>query len=127
MNKTEIEEPFHDDIERVTNENTNYRKVLYTDKYMQLVIQCLLPEEDVGFEVHPHTTQFLRCEYGNGIVIIDNIDYEFYNNVAITIPPGSNHNIINTGKYDTLNFYTIYSTNLAKEHLPGEVQKLKYE
>lgn len=119
------ESPFHDNIEILTNYNNNYREVLYTDKYSQLVIQSLYPNEEVGFEMHPHTSQFLRCESGDGIVIIDNIEYEFYENIAIIIPPKHFHNIININNLKSLKFYTLYSTNLKKEHLPGEIQKIK--
>lgn len=120
-----LKPPFYENIEQITTENNNFRQVLYTDKYMQLVIQTLFPNEDVGFEKHPHTTQFLRCEYGNGIVTIGNINYEFSKDVAIVIPPNNYHNIKNISQYETLNFYTIYSTNLQKEHQPGEIQKIK--
>jgi mannose-6-phosphate isomerase-like protein (cupin superfamily) len=119
------EPPFHYDIKNLTTYNNNYKEVLYTDQYSQLVIQSLYPNEEVGFEIHPHTSQFLRCEFGNGIVIIDDIQYQFYENISIIIPPGHYHNIINIDNSKTLNFYTIYSTNLKKEYFPGEVQKFK--
>ena len=33
---------FVDDIEKLTEENTDFRRVLYTGKHLQLVLICLL-------------------------------------------------------------------------------------
>ena len=60
-----------DDIEERTSENENFRKVLYTGKYMQLVVMCLKPGEDIGEEVHDTVDQFFRVEEGEARVVID--------------------------------------------------------
>lgn len=101
-------EPLHIDIKEDTLNNKCYRKIVYTDPTMQIILQTLKPGEDVDFEKHP-VTQFLRCEEGNGEVIIGNYVYTFRDDIAITIPLGERHKIINSSvKYD-LKFYTIYS------------------
>src|SRR5665648_133119 len=108
-----MEKIFYQNLEQLTLNNNYYRHVLYTDKYSQLVIQNILPFQEVGIEIHPKITQFLRCESGNGIVIIEQNEYQFYDGIAITIPFNHYHNIINNSN-SPLKFYTIYSTNLKK-------------
>jgi len=50
--------PYYTNIEKVTIENTDFRRVLYTGK-LQLVLMSLEPKEDIGQEVHDHVDQFL--------------------------------------------------------------------
>jgi len=57
---------FNNNIEEATLENNNFRKVLYTAKHSQLVLMSLLPNEDIGMEVHPDNDQFFRFEKGQG-------------------------------------------------------------
>ena len=39
---------FKTNIEKATQENKKFRKVLYTGKHSQLVLMSLLPKEDIG-------------------------------------------------------------------------------
>ena len=50
-------------IEDATKENDNFRKVLYTAKFSQLVVMSLKPSEEIGEEVHT-LDQFIRIEEG---------------------------------------------------------------
>ena len=59
------------DIEKLTVENTDFRRVLYTGKYLQLVLMTLQPGEEIGAEVHEDHDQFFRIESGSGEVRID--------------------------------------------------------
>jgi quercetin dioxygenase-like cupin family protein len=38
---------------------------------MQLVLMSLKPGEEIGSEIHPYITQFIRVEKGEGIAIIE--------------------------------------------------------
>ena len=58
---------FKIDIEKATTANDNFRKVLYTAPHSQLVLMSLLPEEEIGKEVHPGNDQFFRIEAGQGM------------------------------------------------------------
>ena len=60
-----------DDIERLTTDNTDFRRVLYTGKNLQLVLMTLQPGEEIGSEVHEDRDQFFRFEEGEGVVDID--------------------------------------------------------
>ena len=62
---------FVDDIEKLTTENTDFRRVLYTGKYLQLVLMALEPGEEIGEEVHAGHDQFFRVEAGLGTLVID--------------------------------------------------------
>ena len=58
-------------IEKQTLTNGNFRHVLYTGKYSQLVLMNLKPGEEIGEEVHKTVDQFFRFEKGEGLVSID--------------------------------------------------------
>lgn len=100
---------FKDNIEKSTLENSFFRKVLYTGPHSQLVLMALQPNEEIGEEVHSENDQFFRFEQGHGKVIIDGNEYEVGDGVAVIVPAGSRHNIINTSATDMLKMYTIYS------------------
>lgn len=100
---------FHGDINGITEQNPYFRQVLATTPNMQLVVMSLAPQEDIGSEVHPYVTQFIRVEQGTGIAIMNNISYELYSGVAVIVPLGTQHNIINTSLTEPMKLYTIYS------------------
>ena len=56
-------------IEKDSLANEYFRKVLYTDERLQLVVMSLLPGEDIGMEVHK-LDQFIRVEKGRIILEI---------------------------------------------------------
>src|SRR5664279_5055378 len=54
------------DIERATKENTNYRSVAWSGRYLQVTLMSIPGGGDIGLEAHPETDQFLRLEAGKG-------------------------------------------------------------
>jgi len=98
---------FIDSIEEATEENTNFRHVLYTGKHLQLVMMSLAPGEDIGEEVHKEGDQFFRIERGHGVVTIDGRETEITNGDGILVPAGASHNIKNLGE-EPLKLYTLY-------------------
>ena len=115
---------FNTNIEKDTLENKNFRKVLYTSKHSQLVLMSLRPKEEIGMEVHPENDQFFRIEKGRGKCIIDGNEYELNDGVAIVIPAGAEHNVINTSETEDLKLYTIYS---PAHHKDGVIRTTKAE
>jgi mannose-6-phosphate isomerase-like protein (cupin superfamily) len=115
---------FSSNIEQDTLANTNFRKVLYTGKYSQLVLMCLQPGEEIGMEVHEDNDQFFRFEKGMGKCIIDGNEYDLADGSAIVVPAGAQHNIINTSTTEMLKLYTIYS---PAHHKDGIVRATKAE
>jgi mannose-6-phosphate isomerase-like protein (cupin superfamily) len=115
---------FYTNIEKDTLENSNYRKVLYSGKHCQLVLMALKPKEEIGMEVHPDNDQFFRFESGIGKCIIDGNEYALGDGVAIIVPAGAQHNVINTSETEELKMYTIYS---PAHHKDGIVRATKQE
>ncbi len=115
---------FSNNIEKETLENENFRKVLYTGKHSQLVLMSLKPGEEIGMEIHEENDQFFRFEKGEGKAIIDSNEYELKDGVAVVVPTGAEHNIINTSETDELKLYTIYS---PAHHQDGVVRATKEE
>ncbi len=115
---------FNANIEKDTIENNNFRKVLYTSKYSQLVLMSLKPEEEIGMEVHPDNDQFFRFEVGEGKVVIDGNEYVVKDGSAIVVPAGAQHNVTNISVSSDLKLYTIYS---PAHHLDGIVRATKAE
>ena len=111
-------------IEKDTLENSNFRKVLYTGKHSQLVLMSLKPKEEIGMEVHEENDQFFRFEKGQGKCIIDGNEYDLGDGMAIVVPAGSQHNIINVSDTEELKLYTIYS---PAHHKDGIVRATKEE
>ena len=114
---------FRGDIEKDTLENSKFRKVLYTGKHSQLVLMSLRPKEDIGMETHPENDQFFRFEAGQGRVIIDGNVYEVSDGVAIIVPAGAKHNVINMSDSKELKLYTIYSPSHHKDGIVRETKK----
>ncbi len=114
---------YKDNIENLTKENNNFRKVLYTGEESQLVLMSLLPGEEIGNEVHPENDQFFRFEAGVGKVVINGLEYEVSDGDAVVVPKGSQHNVINTGE-TSLKLYTIYS---PAHHKDGIIRTTKAE
>ena len=115
---------FNANIEKDTLENNNFRKVLYTGCHSQLVLMSLMPNEEIGMEVHPDNDQFFRFEKGQGKCIIDGNEYEIKDGSAIVVPSGAEHNVINVSETEELKLYTIYS---PAHHKDGIVRATKVE
>jgi mannose-6-phosphate isomerase-like protein (cupin superfamily) len=115
---------FVSNIENDTLENNNFRKVLYTGTYGQVVVMSLLPNEDIGMEVHEDTDQFFRIDSGEGKVIIDGEESIISDGFAVIVPAGAEHNVVNTSSTEPLKLYTIY---MPPHHKDGTVHHSKAE
>jgi len=107
---------FVENIEQLAEGNDNFRKVLYTAHYSQLVLMSLLPGEEIGEEVHG-LDQFLRIEKGTGEAVLDGVQYAIGAGFAIIVPAGTRHNIINISSTETMKLYTVYSPPDHEEHI----------
>ena len=113
---------FVQDIESLTVENAEFRRVLYTAKHCQLVLMALKPKEEIGAEVH-ELDQFFRVEEGAGVAILDGVSTPIRAGFAVIVPAGTKHNIINTGS-GPLRLYTLYS---PPNHRDGIVHHTRAE
>lgn len=98
---------FIQNIEELAVKNEEFRQVLYTAKYCQLVLMALKPGEEIGAEVHA-LDQFFRVEEGSGEAVINGVHTAIRDGFAVIVPAGAKHNIINTGTVP-LKLYTLYS------------------
>jgi mannose-6-phosphate isomerase-like protein (cupin superfamily) len=114
---------FFGNLEDLSLENDNFRKVLYTGSSSQLVLMSLRPGEDIGEEVHD-VDQFFRVESGQGAAVLDGAEYQLEDGSSLVVPAGATHNVINTSEDEALKLYTIYS---PPEHKDGTVHATKDE
>ena len=114
-------------IERLTENNRNYRTALWTGEHLQVTLMCIPVGGDIGAEVHCDTDQFLRIESGCALAVTGscrnqmNCRRKVTEGCAVIIPAGTWHNLVNIGN-TPLKVYSIY----APPHHPfGTVQCTK--
>ncbi len=95
-------------IEKESRDNENFRKVLYTANYSQLVVMSVAPAGEIGEEVHG-LDQFIRIEEGRGKAILNGEATDIEDGSAVVIPAGTRHNIVNSQADKPLKLYTLYS------------------
>lgn len=99
---------FLEDIKKLTKENSNFRKVLYTGKHSQIVAMSISVGGDIGEETHPNTDQILFIVDGEGEAIVQGITRRIEEHDVIFVPAGTLHNFRNTCDED-LKLFTVYS------------------
>jgi mannose-6-phosphate isomerase-like protein (cupin superfamily) len=109
------------DIEGRTEDNHDFRRVLYTGLHMQLVVMSLLPGEEIGEEVHEHADEFVRVEDGRGEICIDGHVSPIESDVAVLVPAGTRHNVRNVGRRPL----KLYTLSAPPEHPDGTVHRTK--
>jgi mannose-6-phosphate isomerase-like protein (cupin superfamily) len=109
-------------LEDASLKNNNFRQVLFTAPHCQLVLMSLLPNEEIGMEVHPDNDQFIRIEQGTGEAIVDGQRWSLTDGSAVVIPAGAQHNIINTSATEAMKLYTIYA---PAHHPDGTIHPTK--
>lgn len=115
------------DIEQATKENTQYRSVAWSGRYLQVTLMSIPVGGDIGLEAHPETDQFLRLDAGSGRVQMGatkdalTFDKKVSDGWCVLVPAGTWHNITNTGT-TPMQVYTIYA---PAHHRPDKVQATK--
>lgn len=120
-------DPFVVNVEKITEQNKNFRTTLWTGTYMQVTLMSIEPSSSIGLEVHPETDQFFRIESGMGQVFMgksrENLNFRqnVKNGFAVFVPAGIWHNVINVGKVP-LKLYSVYA---PPHHPRGTVNQTK--
>lgn len=112
---------FVTNIERITLENGDFRRVIYTAKHCQLVLMSIAAGSDIGEEVHD-VDQFLRIEKGDGQSVLDGVERDLTDGSVVVVPAGVRHNIINASMSEPLKLYSLYS---PPHHKDGTVHATK--
>lgn len=115
---------YFSNIEKESKENNNFRKVLYTGKFMQLVVMSIDPGGQIGEEVHDNVDQFFRIEEGSVKFIVDGQQQVVGEEEVFIVPAGSVHNVLNESKEKKAKLYTIYA---PPNHPEGTVHKTYQE
>jgi mannose-6-phosphate isomerase-like protein (cupin superfamily) len=114
--------PFRGNMEELTEQNTDFRHVIFTGAHVQVVAMSLAPNEDIGAEVHPVDQCFFFVEGAGETVAADKVSAA-KEDAVLCVPAGIRHNVRNTGG-KPLKLYTIYS---PPQHPAGTVHRTKQD
>jgi mannose-6-phosphate isomerase-like protein (cupin superfamily) len=110
-------------IVKATDENSFFRRVVFTGAKSQLVVMSIPPGGNIGMEVHKHVEQSLFIRSGRGEASLDGDLMALEAGSVVVVEPGTEHDIRNTGDVD-LKIFTVYA---PPNHIDGIVHKTKAE
>ncbi|MDD5318673.1 MAG: cupin domain-containing protein [Candidatus Pacebacteria bacterium] len=110
-------------IIKKTQENSNFRTVLFTGAKSQLVVMDIPVGGEIGEETHAHVEQTLFFMNGTAKAVLDGKETDLVAGDVVVVTPGTKHNFINTGT-DALKVYTIYA---PANHIDGRIHVTKAE
>ena len=111
----------YNNVQQLALENTNFRKVLFTNEHSQVVLMSVLPGDDIGREVHDDVDQVLVFVNGAGEAVVGTDKHRIGPGDMFVVPAGTEHDFINTGN-EALKLFTVYS---PPEHPDGVVHVTK--
>ncbi|KAI7261786.1 hypothetical protein KC345_g9651 [Hortaea werneckii] len=100
-----------------------FRKVMHTGLYSQVVTMEIPVGGDIGDEVHT-VDQVLIFTSGEGKATVAGVDQAVKASDVVVVPAGTQHQFINTSTTQPLELVTVYS---PAEHDPQTVHKTKEE
>ncbi|MHB1118066.1 MAG: cupin domain-containing protein [Minisyncoccota bacterium] len=113
--------PYIKNIIKETQENVNFRKVLFTGERSQLVVMDIPTGGEVGKEQHMNVEQTLFFLSGTGKAILNGEETVVGAGDVVVVTPGTEHNFLNTG-IDPLKIYTLYA---PANHIDGRIHGTK--
>ena len=113
----------HFTIAAVADRSPDFRRVLATGKYTQLVVMTIPPGGEIGEEVHEHNDQLLTFVSGVGEARVSGETKEVNPGDLVFVHAGTKHNFVNTGP-NPLVLYTVYG---PPDHAPDAVHRTKEE
>ena len=116
------EPAFSGDIQALTDQNVDFRRVLFTGRNIQIVAMSLRGEEDIGEETHEVDQCFFFVE-GVAKVTIEGSTSTAGKDGVVCVPAGIRHNIRNAGRAE-LKLFTTYA---PPQHPPATVHATKAE
>lgn len=112
--------PFRGDVEKLAKQNSDFRRVLFTGAHVQIVAMSILPDEEIGAEVHQVDQCFFFVE-GEGQTVVAGKLATVKEDDVLCVPAGMRHNVSNSGR-KPLKLYTLYS---PPQHPAGTVHHTK--
>ncbi|MGA3561519.1 cupin domain-containing protein [Melissospora conviva] len=113
----------HFTIATEAEKNPDFRRVLWTGKYSQLVIMTIPPGGEIGEEVHEDVDQILTFVSGVGEAVVSGQKKAVAQGDLVVVPAGRKHNFVNKGP-NPLVLYTVYG---PPEHADKAVHRTKEE
>ncbi|KAL9128152.1 MAG: hypothetical protein Q9217_003126 [Psora testacea] len=107
---------------RLPSTSAEFRRVLWTGLYSQVVLMTIPVGGDIGDEIHT-VDQALTFTSGIGKATIAGKDQDVKAGDLMVVPAGTQHQFVNTGPTPLI-LYTIYS---PAEHSPQTVHQTKEE
>jgi mannose-6-phosphate isomerase-like protein (cupin superfamily) len=115
--------PYREDLFRLTEANTDYRRVLFTGARSQLVVMSIPPGNSIGEERHAHVEQTIVIVSGSGQTVLDGKRANVGGGDVIVITPGTRHDLVNTGT-TPLQLFTTY---VPPNHIDGRVHETRQD
>jgi mannose-6-phosphate isomerase-like protein (cupin superfamily) len=112
---------YYGNIVKETQENENFRRVLFTGPNSQLVVMSILPGGEIGEETHKYTEQTLFFLSGTGEATLNGKSFPIGAGDVVVVTSGTKHNFRNTGT-EALKVYTVYA---PPNHIDGRVHRTK--
>jgi mannose-6-phosphate isomerase-like protein (cupin superfamily) len=109
------------DLFRAAETNDDFRRVLFTGTRSQLVLMSIPAGESIGPEKHERVEQTIVVFSGSGRVELDGKKTKVDGGDVIVVTPGTEHNLINTGK----SALKVFTTYVPPNHIDGRVHHTK--
>ena len=113
----------HFTIATVAEQSADFRRVLFTGEFTQIVVMTIPTDGEIGEEVHEDTDQVLTFVSGVGEARVGGETRAVTAGDLVAVPAGTQHNFVNTGP-NPLVLYTVYG---PPEHAKGAVHRTKEE
>ncbi|KAK4151403.1 RmlC-like cupin [Chaetomidium leptoderma] len=104
------------------SESTEFRRVLWTGLYSQLVLMTVPVGGDIGEEIHT-VDQILTFTSGTGLAQVGGRDQDVKAGDMVIVPAGTRHQFLNKGPTPLI-LYTVYS---PAEHKATTLHETKEE
>ena len=113
----------HLTIATEAEKSPDFRRVLWTGQYSQLVIMTIPPDGEIGVETHDENDQILSFVSGLGKAVVGGKTKGVGPGDVVVVPAGVEHNFLNDGP-NPLVLYTVYG---PPDHADGAVHHTKEE
>jgi mannose-6-phosphate isomerase-like protein (cupin superfamily) len=111
------------DVVEAAKQNTDFRRVLTTGSFSQIVVMSIDPGSEIGEEVHDDVDQTLVFVDGTGEAVLEGNSAPVTPGDLVFVPAGTRHNFVNNGS-EPLKLWTLYA---PPEHPDGTVHVTKEE
>jgi mannose-6-phosphate isomerase-like protein (cupin superfamily) len=113
----------HFPLTTLAEASDDFRRVLWTGRYVQLVVMTIPAGGEIGSEVHPETDQVLAVVSGVGEATLGARTRTIEAGDVVAVAAGTEHNVVNTGPLPLV-LSTVYG---PPEHAVGAVHHTREE